>query len=487
MAEHDPLEPQRPDHPPSAGESVLEPMPVEEPRREASARFVVEGGASTQAELRQALDPANQSLADALRLSYRVLQAGIVALVITFLFSGFQSVREGFTGVKTLFGRIAGAPGEEQLGPGLHPFWPYPVGELIVFEQKRTIRVDKAFQPRQRPNQATREQQIDAAADARELIADRDGFVLTADGDVAHVALTAEYTVSDAVLFLEATDPTASDALVRVALMRGTVLAAGGFTLRDFVDQREAPAVEVRAKAQEILDRLRSGITLLGVTLIDRSPPRFVEARFREVQAKREEANVIVEQARQEVGTILTGIAGGGAFEDLVSAIQDYDALLARGDLAAADALLARLGDRFEADDIGGEVARIVQRARAARASLEAQLSKELRRLEGFAPAFRENPRQLTRQLWLEAIRSVYTGPEVEIISTPLALAMFDLRFPSSQQVMQARRNADLNRRKALADEQNLLFSDYVFTSEQINIGRPGVRLNREATGGQGR
>ena len=77
------------------------PLEVEEPRRLASARFVVEEVDSKAAHLRAAMDPANQSLGEALRLSYRVLQIAIVALVVTFLFSGFQSVRDGATGATT--------------------------------------------------------------------------------------------------------------------------------------------------------------------------------------------------------------------------------------------------------------------------------------------------------------------------------------------------------------------------------------------------
>jgi regulator of protease activity HflC (stomatin/prohibitin superfamily) len=481
MAERDPDEVIGPT------DAAADGLPVEGPRREASARFDVRGARSSQAELRQALDPANQSLAEALRLSYRVLQLGILALIVTFLFSGFQSVREGFTGVKTMFGAIVGPPGEEQLGPGLHPFWPYPVGELVVFEQTRTIRLDRVFQPRERPNQTTREQQVEGGADVRELIAGRDGFVLTADGDIAHLALTAEYSVSDAKIYLETSDPARTDALVRSALMRGAVLAASRFTLREFLEQRDAPAAELRDRAQEILDRIDSGIALGTVSFVDRAPPRFVESRFREVQAKREGAKLIVEEARQEVASILTGVAGGAAFGDLVGLIQEYEAALLRDDLDAADALLTRIGERFESDDIGGEVARIVQQARASRSTLEARLAKDLRRIEGLAPAFRDNPRQLTRQLWLEAIQSVFSGPEVEIISTPMTLATFDLRFASSQAVMQARRTADLNRRKAEADAQNLLFADYQFSSEQIHIGRPGLRLERDASRGQGR
>ena len=58
-----------------------EPLEVDAPRRAASAQFVVDADVGSEAALREAMDPANQSLADALRLSFRVLQLVIVVLI----------------------------------------------------------------------------------------------------------------------------------------------------------------------------------------------------------------------------------------------------------------------------------------------------------------------------------------------------------------------------------------------------------------------
>ena len=70
---------------------------AELPRRGASAQFEVAATVATEVAMRQAMDPANQSLGEALRLSYRLLQVAIVGLLITFLFSGFQTVQEGLS------------------------------------------------------------------------------------------------------------------------------------------------------------------------------------------------------------------------------------------------------------------------------------------------------------------------------------------------------------------------------------------------------
>ena len=85
---------------------------AEAPRRGASAQFEVAAPVAAVAAMRQAMDPANQSLGEALRLSYRLLQVAIVGLIITFLFSGFQTVQEGMSGIRTIFGKISESPGK---------------------------------------------------------------------------------------------------------------------------------------------------------------------------------------------------------------------------------------------------------------------------------------------------------------------------------------------------------------------------------------
>ena len=55
---------------PSGYDIESAPVEIEQPRRAASATFVVEGQAGDAATLRAAMDPANQSLGEALRLSY---------------------------------------------------------------------------------------------------------------------------------------------------------------------------------------------------------------------------------------------------------------------------------------------------------------------------------------------------------------------------------------------------------------------------------
>ena len=68
-------------------------------------------------------DPANQSLSDALRASFRILQFIMIIVLIFFLASGMFQVDQKKEEVVLLrFGEIQGVYKE-----GIHWGWPYPV------------------------------------------------------------------------------------------------------------------------------------------------------------------------------------------------------------------------------------------------------------------------------------------------------------------------------------------------------------------------
>ena len=315
----------------------LEGVPIEgeeveeAPRREASAEFVINSEAGSDARLREAMDPANQSLTDALRLSFRLLQVGILALLAVFLFSGFQTVEEGDVGVKTRFGAIVGDQGLEQIGPGLHPFWPYPVGEIVVVPQVREVKLLNSFWPMSknaRSSSSGNRQNIDAnVSENTQLRPGIDGYLITAGGDLAHCEVTATYQIADAASYLRELAPRQGDKLVEYALERGVVLSAAEFTLEQFTTLREEPATRVKERAQEVLDSLDSGIDLLTVQLNNATEPLAIRSEFRDVQQAREEAKEAMDRASQAVATEFTKVAGEQAYSDLLKLINHYNVM----------------------------------------------------------------------------------------------------------------------------------------------------------------
>jgi regulator of protease activity HflC (stomatin/prohibitin superfamily) len=467
----------------------LTPSPGQEepdaPRRGASARFSVSASAGAEAAMREAMDPANQSLADALRLSYRVLQLAILALVAVFLLSGFQQVKEGQTGVKTRFGRIVGAPGNEQVTPGLQPFWPYPVGEIVLLPQKDAVELNTEFFPKLTAETPTLELATGKALPSDPIRPGVDGSLITADGDLAHVRISAEFTVDDPVSTLAEFRPDSLRQVVRKALQRSMVQVAAQYTLQELLENRDAPALDLRDRAQATLDAMRAGVRLSAVTLQDRIAPLAIRNGLSRVQEARENAKVAVENAQQEANATLVGMAGPD-WQQVVDIIQRYELELTRGDAAAADAVMQELGARLEGGASVGQTAAIVARAQAYRASVRATLGKEAGRLAGLAPSFRENPEQLVRKLWLDAIRQVLASPTAEVVAAPPGIGEFRVGMESSNEVMQARRKAEVDRRKMRA-MQPTEQDQYQLNTRQIMIDEPGRRLERGADRGFGR
>ena len=458
---------------------------AEAPRRGASARFDVAGGPGTEAAMRQAMDPANQSLGEALRLSYRVLQLGILVLVAVFLLSGFQTVQEGQTGVKTVFGRIEGAPGAEAVTPGLQPFWPYPVGEIVRLPQKDAVELNREFWPRFKDGATTLEAATGAALPDDPIRPGQDGSLITADGDLAHVRIAAEFTVDDAVRTLGEFRPESLRELVRRALARGMVHVAAEYTLAELLESRDGPEQSLRLKAQAQLDAMQAGVRLGAVTIPEKIAPLAVRNVFGRVQEARENAKLSLEKAQQEANSILVGMAGPG-WAEILDLVQRYEVELGKGDLAAADRVMAELGARFEGEASVGQTSAIIARAQAYRATLRATLGKEVGRLSGLAPSFRENPAQLVRKLWLDALRDVLASQTAEVVASPDRGGAVRLGFESSPEVMQRRRDDELERRKREAAADPMAGS-FQLGSRQIMIDAPGRRLNREADKGFGR
>lgn len=457
------------------------------PRRDKSAEFDVVDGAGAEAEMRRAMDPANQSLADALRLSYRILQLVIIGLAVVFVFSGFQTVAENHTGVRTLFGAIEGDGDSAQLEPGLQPFWPYPVGEIITVPLKRNIRVDNAFWPKLPPGDITIEQATNSADSNKPIRPGYDGSLMLRNGDLAHARIEAEYEIDNAESFLDRFSAEQADEVVRLSLERAAVQIAAGKTFENFIEDPKVSTNQIEVVAQAMLDDIDSGIRLVKVTVPDSIAPLAVRKAFQGVQESRERAKTALEIARSDSATLIAEAVGSTAFEDLMKLINEYELELSRGDNAAAEASLAKINARFEADDIGGDAAQLITQARTYRSMIESTLGNDARRLAGLVPSFRENPKQLVRQLWLETYQSILNGTEVEVFSAPPGVGGLALRVSSSQEVSTARRDAAVERSKL--DQNQNLFSEgaWQLGSRQITIGKAGRRLNKEASGGYGR
>ena len=108
-------------------------------------------GGPPETEFEDQLDPANQSLAEALRKSFRILKLLMLVLVVLYFLSGWFRVEPSDHGVILRFGWIVGAGSGEKtasavLDPGWYWSWPYPFERWeTVSSNEREIPIEFLF------------------------------------------------------------------------------------------------------------------------------------------------------------------------------------------------------------------------------------------------------------------------------------------------------------------------------------------------------
>lgn len=452
-----------------------EPRPINpnaDRERPREASMQLRDGASATATQTVLMDPANESLADALRITFRLLQFGMIVLVGVFVFSGFQSVREGQSGIRLLFGKAD----SDVLEPGFRFAFPYPVGELVKVQTGTTALVENtAFWP-SLPD-GTPAGSVDQIPPRDRLRPAEDGSVLTADGAIAHTQWSIQYRRDDPRRFAATILPGDEDAIVRAAVQRGVVQAVATTTIDDLLKQGasggEALAVRARSLAQATLDDAGSGILIENLSLEQKIPPRFLKERFDGVQAAASEATTSELEAETEASETLNRVAGPAA-GPLIRLIDAYEAALETGDadeaervLTTIDAVLeggATAGELAGAESqtdirVSGEVSRIIAEARRERSEAVLRARAELALFDAQRAKFEANPGLTIKQIGFDALRTFLDRPFVQVMSVP-----------RNTDTLQLLLNADPDLRRALIRDRQ--FQEAVEAEERRERNR---------------
>jgi regulator of protease activity HflC (stomatin/prohibitin superfamily) len=408
------------------------------PGRERQASVVLREEGESVAHL---MDPANRSLADALKITFRLLQLAMVVLFGLFAFSGLQPVQEGESGLRLVFGALV----ERDVPPGMRFALPPPVGEIVrVSTNGESIEDASAFYPMVPAE--VRAQGADALPYNSSLNPARDGSIVTGDQAIAHVIMAVQYRRTDPAQYAEnILDDATEDMLVISAARQGMVRACAEITIDELLREQQAGAIAARAQevAQRTLDQAESGITIERINLIQRVPPRYLQASFNKVQNAQSAAGKLLEEARTAANQTLNAVAGL-ASDHLIELIEDYDramqqqAVLASGGLVPegerldADAILADIDAMLEgrpvtiggetiANLISGEATGILQQAAVDRARLvngrQADLQMFLAKLE----QYRQNPSVMVHNEWGDGVRALTSRDFVQQYLAPLA------------------------------------------------------------------
>ena len=391
-----------------------------------------------------AVDPAQQSLADALKVSFWLLRALMIALVVIYVcFSGMYQVAENEAAVVTRFGKIVGAEDGASAvkEPGFHFGAPFPIQEVLrVPTSERTLRIDRAF-VYQDPG--------DSAEPKRgPLNPELDGSLITGDANLVHARFVITYRVDDPTDFIvNVGDLPTSDQLVFNAVHQAVVHAVASVPADDVIAGRpnhpDDPNHDMKTKAQRTLDELNTGVKLSAVTIERPEMPAMVRDAYELVGQSEAERGRLVNEAQRARTSLLGEAAGKAALPvdgepgPLVQLIKDYELATALDDpqgIAAAaaplsEALRSLRLDAADAEaprvDIGGEVARIINEAQIARTNVTEGIDTDVQTVQELKAAFDADPAFFKQAMWQDAAREIFSEDSgIEIFYAPTGETM---------------------------------------------------------------
>jgi len=250
----------------------------------------------------------------------RNILIGLVVLVLIWLGTGFYRVDSAEEGVELLFGRWTGATTD----PGLHWFFPWPVGEKEIVLVERLRRLEMGFQtvdPNGRGGAGT-------SRDIRE-----ESLMLTSDQNIVDLDFVVLWKVKDAAQFVfTVRNPEMTVKAVAESAMREVV---GQTPLEPLLtSDRLQVAQNTSVLMQEVLDAYEIGVFIETVELQDVRPPAEVAEAFEDVQRAQQDKEQKQNQAegyRNQVVPVARGeasrmVEGANAYKERVMAEAEGEA-----------------------------------------------------------------------------------------------------------------------------------------------------------------
>lgn len=417
-----------------------------------------------------ALDPASQSLADALNRSFAVLKMIMLILIVVYAFSGVFSVKPNEAGAIVRFGRIVGTgPGEQLadavLEPGWHLSWPYPIDRwIIVPTSERELKVDFLFQ-------LSEQEQASGIAGYKynALSPERDDYLITGDVNIIHASLQVKYRLTDLVAYLKNVYPAEPDAgtsglfsdrrhpehALLTNLVRNAVIQAAA--AQEALDIRgpkqgeflAAVGQRVNAKLSELSQRgTPLGVTVTSILAPKKAtveaifPPRQVQEEFEKVDAtQNQRGRVIAEEAAkaQEMLTQTAGADWAGLSEAIDDEFHAGLALSAAEQDSRPEAELATLRSDLEKKrevverllaQATGSVQVLIKSAEIYRDQIVNQAVSDRVQVLALMPEFNRNPELLMSRLRDELYSSALVDPRVVKLAVPQAAKEYWLQIP---------------------------------------------------------
>jgi len=341
-------------------------------------------------------DAANESIANALRSSFRVLKFIMFVLVIMYCFSGVECIDENEEAVVLRFGKLL--PGVRP--SGLSRAFPYPIDETIVVTTKRDNKLDVRHWPQVRPEQEG--QPLNKVRPAGGLNPAIDGALLTADKGMVHMHWSVTYRITDLrnfVLFVADRQAEKLDDLIAGVLDNAAIRVVSQYTAEEATRGKTTEIAErVKAAVNTELEALQSGVTVVAIDVPKSSVPGQTIDAFDMVTRAENEKNKLIRESDQRARDILNRVAGA-EHEELIAKLNAYDLAVAEERAADADALRAEIDAMIETR-VGGDAGRAIREARSFYTRAVQQIRGEVTEYQAALAEYLATPELFINRMW---------------------------------------------------------------------------------------
>ncbi|HKX61712.1 MAG TPA: protease modulator HflK [Verrucomicrobiae bacterium] len=224
-------------------------------------------------------DAGSQALADALRSSFAIVKVLMGVLVVVFLLSGFFKVEPQEKAVILRFGRPV--DNARLLESGAHWAFPPPIDEIvrIPIGQIHTVNSSVGWFPVNALGEPLEAEPLPGQG----LAPVRDGYLLSGDGNILHLAATLRYRIAEPGLRYLLDFANASN-LVMNAFNNALIYAAARYSVDDILTRDQAGFRETtRARLEELVERHDLGIMVEQIDNLRVLPPRQLKFAFDQV------------------------------------------------------------------------------------------------------------------------------------------------------------------------------------------------------------
>lgn len=427
------------------------------------------------AQLEEELDPANQSLADALRRSFRVLKVLMLVLVVLYFLSGWFGVKPHERGIVVRFGKILEEAGQPKIyGEGWWWSWPFPIDRCETISVKER-ELDLAFML-----QLTKEEEASRTIKQKfnPLAPERDDYVVTGDVNILHVNLKIKYKIANVADYVTHLYPMPDP---KATVLSSEYRRQPEYTIlrnlaRDAVIETAAgqAALDIRGSKQDVflyaiaktLNRKLASLadrgTPLGIhvdendgviapksetgTLEAIMPPRQVQGVFDKVFAAQTNKSVDITKARSEGQRALILTAGpryqliADAVDKEFELLRQISALEANEGRGAENAELKTLRNELNRQreitesqlrNCKGYVQSIIKNAEVQRDKILKRATGEYDRFIAVLPEYRRDPDIFISRLRDETYARSLANSKVTKFYVPSKADTYWLRIPS--------------------------------------------------------